>query len=124
MGQQMQKVETKTRITKTGYNQKIDFYRASNCTGCPLRGSCHDGAGNRVIYVNHNLQQLRQKAREKLDSEEGLKKRSLRPIEPEAVFGNIKHNKNYKRLMLRGLNNVAIELGIIAIAHNLAKLAA
>ena len=124
MGQQMRKVCTKTSKTLTGFEQEISFYRAQNCKGCPMRGKCHKGEGNRTIQVNHNLRRLRKKAREKLNSGEGLEKRSRRPIEPEAVFGNIKHNKNFKRLMLRGMKKVEIELGLMAIAHNLSKMAA
>jgi hypothetical protein len=40
------------------------------------------------------------------------------------VFAQIKHNKGFKRFMLRGLEKVQIETGLIAIAHNLAKKAA
>lgn len=124
MGQEMHRVRTKKDKTTTGFEQEISFYRAQNCKGCPIRGRCHKGEGERTIQINHNLRRLRKRAREKLNSDEGLEKRSLRPIEPEAVFGNIKQNKNFRRLMLRGLEKVEIELGIIAIAHNLAKIAA
>lgn len=124
MGQPMVKISTQIIKTSTGHEQEISFYRAKNCIGCPLRGACHKGAGNRQIQVNHNLRRLREQAKRRLKSEEGLKKRSRRPIEPETVFGNIKHNKNFKRLTLRGLKNVQTELGIIAIAHNLSKISA
>ena len=123
MGQAMHKVGTKREKSKNGFEQVIIFYRAQNCNGCPMRGACHKAQGNRTIQVNHKLRSLRKRAREKLNSEEGLIKRSRRPIEPEAVFGNIKQNKNFKRLMLRGMKNVEIELGLMAIAHNLGKIA-
>lgn len=123
-GQEMQKIGEKTIETSTGFEQNISFYKAQSCTGCAMRGSCHKARGKRIIQVNHSLREIRRKAREKLKSEEGIKKRSRRPIEPEAVFGNIKHNKNFKRLMLRGLEKVQIELGILAIAHNLSKIVA
>ena len=124
MGQPMQKIFAKKDKTKTGFEQEISFYRAQNCNGCPMRANCHKSVGNRTIQVNHNMRRLRKKAREKLNSEEGLLKRSRRPIEPESVFGNIKQNKNFRRLMLRGLEKVEVELGIMAIAHNLSKIAA
>jgi hypothetical protein len=41
--------------------------------------------------------------REKLNSETGLKYRSQRPADVEAVFGNIKYNQNFKRFLLKGL---------------------
>jgi len=41
----------------------------------------------------------------------------------EAVFGNIKHNINFKRFMLRGIEKVETEIGLISMAHNLKKVA-
>ncbi len=38
-----------------------------------------------------------------------------------AVFGNIKQNMNFRRFMLRGIDNVNVETGHIAMAHNLKK---
>ena len=121
IGKPMVKIETYEKITKTGFKQEISVYRAQNCEGCPLREECYEGAGNRRIYVNHNVRRLRKKAKEKLNSPEGLAKRSRRPIEPESVFGNIKQNKNFKRFMLRGIEKVTIEVGLLSIAHNLGK---
>ncbi|MBP2619738.1 transposase, partial [Chryseobacterium jejuense] len=40
----------------------------------------------------------------------------------EPVFAQLKHNKNFKRFMLRGKNKVEVEIGILAIAHNLNKM--
>ena len=48
---------------------------------------------------------------------------SQRPQDVEAVFGNLKNNKHFKRFHLRGLKKVEIEFGLLAIAHNLAKAA-
>ena len=56
-------------------------------------------------------------------SEEGLKHRSKRPIEPEAVFGQIKSDNKFNRLLLRRLPKVKTEIGLVVISHNLRKLA-
>ena len=48
--------------------------------------------------------------------------RSRRPIEPEAVFGQIKSNRKFNRFRLRGLDGVAVEFGLISIAVNLCKM--
>jgi hypothetical protein len=37
------------------------------------------------------------------------------------VFANIKHNHLFKRFMLRGIEKVTIETGLLALAHNLRK---
>ena len=61
-------------------------------------------------------------ARERLMSEEGLKHRRRRPIEPEAVFGQMKYNKLYKRFRHVGKENVLMDFTIFAIAFNMQKM--
>jgi hypothetical protein len=39
----------------------------------------------------------------------------------EPVFGNIKNNYHFKRFMLRGIQKVNNETGLLALAHNLRK---
>ena len=109
------------KTTATGFIQTITKYEAKNCNTCPLKGSCHKSNGNRIIEINHRLNQLRQQATEKLLSEEGIKKRKQRCHEVEPVFANIKNNHGFKRFMLRGKQKVTIETGLLALAHNLRK---
>ena len=70
---------------------------------------------------NHNLVRLKQKAKEKLLSHNGIAHRKQRFWDIEAVFGNIKQNMGFKRFMLRGIEKVETEFGLIAMAHNLKK---
>lgn len=123
MGQKMTKRYTRRMKTKSGYEQNYVVYQAQNCQGCPLRGACHKSKTNRKVQINWNLIRHKAKARKKLLSEQGLAYRSKRPADVEAVFGNIKQNKKFTRFMLRGKENVLIEAGLIALAHNLAKMA-
>ena len=124
MGQMMTKRYETNPKTKSGYQQKYSVYEAQNCKGCPLRGACHKSKhNNRKIQINWNLKRHKNKARSKLLSDIGIKHRSQRPVDVEAVFGNIKQNKNFTRYMLRGKDKVLIESGLIALAHNLAKMA-
>ena len=121
MGQPMANIGSYTRKTATGYEQKIDRYQAKNCIGCPMRGLCHKSEHNRIVERNHKLVRLKAKAKEKLLSPAGIAHRKQRCWDVEAVFGNIKHNMNFKRFMLRGLEKVETEIGLIAMAHNLKK---
>jgi hypothetical protein len=50
--------------------------------------------------------------------------RSLRPVEVEIVFGDIKGNFGIRRFLLKGLEKVRLEWGLHCIAHNLRKMAA
>lgn len=121
MGQKMEKTGELKRRTGTGFIQTSSLYQAQRCEGCTLRGQCHQGKGNRKIQINHRLRKLKASERDKLTSEEGLKHRSKRPCDVEAVFGNLKNNKGFKRFLLRGIHKVEIEVGLLAIAHNIAK---
>lgn len=121
MGQHMNLAAIRKRKTTTGYEQTIHVYRAKNCQGCPLRGVCHTGKGNRTMEINHNLNRLKHKADELLLSDQGIRHRKKRPWDVEPVFGNIKANHHFKRFMLRGLEKVDIETGLLALAHNLRK---
>ena len=123
MGQKMKFVRQERRYTASGYQQTGSVYRASRCEGCPLRGQCHKSKRDRQIEVNHTLDDYKARARELLTSEHGLKHRSNRPIEPEAVFGQIKECGSFRRLRLKGLTGAKIEFGLKALAHNLRKLA-
>jgi transposase len=123
MGQRMEYVGDEARGSDLGYVSTVSIYRAKRCDGCPMRGLCHKGKGPRTIEVNHRNKKLRAKARELLDSEEGLRHRSMRPIEPEAVFGQIKFDHGFKRFRLRSLEKVSVEFGLVALAHNLRKYA-
>ncbi len=118
IGQPMKNIGTKQRTTANGYKQKLKLYQAVNCQNCPMRSRCHKAKGNRIIERNQNLNRHRQKVKELMESEIGIIKRRER-WKVEAVFGNIKHNKGFKRLNLRGLAKAETEVGLIGIAHNL-----
>jgi len=124
MGQQMNFTGISKRTTSTGFEQTLKRYQAANCVNCPLNGACHKSKGDRIVEINENLNRLKQKAHELLNSEEGIQRRKKRCFDVEPVFGNIKQNHSFKRFMLRGEEKVAIEWGLIAIAQNLRKKAA
>jgi transposase len=122
MGQKMEKVYQTKRNTKTGFVQYVDVYQAKNCKRCPMRGVCHAAKENKKIYRNARLEAFKEKARKLLKSEQGKIHRGQRCADVEASFGQLKHNKGYKRFLLRGMDNIQTELGLLALSMNLAKL--
>ena len=74
-----------------------------------------------VIEVNHNLNRHKRDASENLKSEEGLEHRKKRCHDVEPVFGNIKANHGFKRFMLRGMEKVTTETGLLCLAQNFRK---
>ena len=121
MGQPMKRIDDGQRKTKSGFVQNYARYQAQRCEGCPLRGSCHHSKGNRILEINYTLNAYRKKAKQNLLSERGIYHRKKRCHDTEPVFANVKHNKGFKRFMLRGLPKVEIETALLAIAHNLQK---
>lgn len=122
MGQHMDFVCRKKNKSELGYESEGSVYKACNCQGCPLRCKCYKAQGNRTIELNHKLLEYKKKVRELLMSEEGMKHRSKRPVEVEAVFGQLKKNKHFNRFLLRGLKKVEVEFGLLAMAHNFMKI--
>ena len=93
MGQKMRCVSEYETPNSYGYVSTIKKYKAQNCKYCSIRSRCFKAKGDRTIEINHNLRRHKHNARKKLNSPKGLKHRSNRPIEPEAVFGQIKYNR-------------------------------
>ncbi len=125
MGQHMRRVGTRHDRTESGYIIEQAVYRAQRCQGCPLRTKCYrKKRGNREIEVSHRLIAYKQRARENLTSDKGLEHRSKRPIEPEAVFGQMKNNMHYKRFRHFGKDKVTMDFAFFAIAFNIKKMAA
>jgi transposase len=107
-----------------GFLKTYALYQATGCRNCPLREACHKQKGNRIIKVNHKGHRLKRQAEQRLKTEKGIYYRKKRPADVEPVFGNIKHNKHFKRFLLKGIDKTEIEWGLICIAHNLKKIAA
>jgi len=99
----------------------LRVYEAPDCTACPLKARCSPKYAARRLFINAEVEPYRRKARELLNSPPGKEYRSRRMIEVESVFGQIKHNGNFRRFFLRGLSKVNTEFHLIAIAHNLKK---
>jgi transposase len=120
----MERIGSRYRKSDNGFVQEYARYKSVGCQGCSLREQCCRNDEDKTIDINHRLVALRERAREKLTSEQGIIYRSRRCIEPETVFGNIKQNKGFRRFMLRGNAKIEVETGLLAIAHNIAKMAA
>lgn len=123
MGQRMSRTGTLQTRTEGGYISQSACYRAIRCKGCPLRCLCYKAKANqRTIRVNHRLNAYKRKACELLTSEEGIKERGRRCIEPEAVFGQMKSNMAYRRFRHMGKDKVLMDFTFFAIAFNIKKL--
>lgn len=110
-------------VTEAGYETRRDYYRCEDCMGCPYAEECKKTERPRALQISHRLNELKKKANENLCSEKGLELRSQRVVEVEQVFGRVKGCWSFRRFHLRGTEKVKIEWGLLAIAHNITKMA-
>jgi transposase len=122
-GKQLTYQWTRRQKTDNGYLTERRVYECAECAACPLKPQCTKAKGNRRLSYSFRLQQFREQARSNLTSEDGKKVRVRRNVEVETVFGNTKHNMRFRRFMLRGVEKVKIEWGLVCIAHNIQKVA-
>ena len=123
-GQRLPYASSREHRSANGYVSERRIYEGQTCNTCPVKDECTRAAGNRKLTIGVELQKMRQKAQDRLVSPRGLKMRSQRPIEVEAVYGRLKQNWGFRRFLLRGLEKVKTEWGILCMAHNIAKVAA
>ena len=121
IGQRMTHIGDGQRVTSSGFVQLISRYQAQNCHNCPMRGMCHQSPGNRIVEVNHSLRKHKQAAKERLNTDRGIKYRKRRPADVEPVFAQLKHNHGFRRFLLKGMSKTEVEIGLLSIAHNLRK---
>jgi hypothetical protein len=112
---------TQNEKTRNGYKTEVRVYECESCAGCELKEKCTRAAGNRQIKISFRLRAYREQARQNLISAEGVQLRTQRGIDVETVFGRIKEDWKFRRFLLRGLEKVSIEWGLLCMAHNLAK---
>lgn len=116
-------IGTRKYVTEAGYETKRDYYRCEDCSLCPYASECKKTEKPKTIQFSHRLNELKKKANENLCSEKGKELRSQRVVEVEQTFGRIKGCWSFRRFHLRGKDKVKIEWGLLAIAHNITKMA-
>lgn len=122
-GKKLRYIDTKRTRSENGFVSERRIYECEDCSRCPVKEACTRAKNNRRILRGEELNRLRQAAHDRLMSPRGVKHRRKRGVEVEAVFGQIKQNMGFRRFMLRGLENVSTEWGIVCMAHNLSKIA-
>lgn len=109
-------------VYKNKYGRTEEVYECEDCSGCPYRSECcKKKEGNRTARLNRELTSMHKEVINNLESIHGALLRMNRSIQSEGTFGIIKWDRSYKRLFRRGLENVNLELTLIACAFNLYK---
>lgn len=108
---------------RSGYVQSFKIYECEDCANCPLKAQCTRAKGNRQVHWNTIFEEMKAKAKTALECDEKATIYAQRKVEVESVFGHIKGNRSFRKFSLRGLDKVHVEFGIVALAHNILKVA-
>jgi hypothetical protein len=103
---------------KTGTNFKL--YGTMQCPSCPFKPLCTSNRLGRIVKRSEH-EEIIEMMREKLNTEEGLKRINKRKEIAEHPFGTMKRLFNQGYLLLKGLRKVTGEIGFTMLAYNLRR---
>lgn len=112
---------------KDGAERMISHYRCEDCSNCPSRAACckaRDMQTQKQLSVCWEKEQMRKASWERITTEEGKLLRVNRSIQAEGSFGQLKHNRGFKRFLTAGFVKVKTELHLLALSQNILKLIA
>lgn len=124
-GRQLLFSHTTTRKSVAGYATQTRMYQATGCAQCPLRDKCVKNAATtacRSLQISEQTRRLRDRADFLLSTQRGIELAHRRGSEIETVWASIKKNMGFTRFTMRGITNVATEIRLVAMGHNLSKL--
>lgn len=101
--------------------RNVWVYKGENCRQCPIQKDCVKNKQGIKILNCYIPERLRIEMREKVRSEEGMRKYSLRK-KLEKVFGHFKLNLGLRQFLTRGLRGVRVEFDLACIAYNLKRI--
>jgi hypothetical protein len=99
---------------KSGFHITVAHYECETCKHCRLQKQCKKAKGNRTVARNERWLRLKKKAKKILEDERFIELRKQRSVEVETVFGQIKGNQGYRRFLLRGMEKVSTEWGLLS----------
>ena len=108
-------------IKGNNYGRQEEIYECEDCSGCSYAERCKKTDKNRMIHLNEELTSFHREVLNNLECIHGALLRMNRSIQAEGTFGVIKYDRNYKRLVRRGLDSVKLEIILVSIGHNLHK---
>ena len=126
-GRELRHIRTETK-EQNGYTQTFEVYGCADCSGCEHKARClykynaeKNAERNKVMKINEQWEELREKSHANIQSERGILKRQIRSIQTEGHFGDIKGNENFRRFNYRSADKVYKEFMLYAIGRNINK---
>ena len=126
-GRELRHIRTETK-EQNGYTQTFEVYGCADCSGCEHKARClykynaeKNPDRNKVMKINEQWEELREKSHTNIQSERGILKRQIRSIQTEGHFGDIKGNEDFRRFNYRSTDKVYKEFMLYAIGRNINK---
>jgi len=109
--------------TRSGFRSDSTVMACDHRDGCPFTDKCVLPKSKRG-EIRRRLGNIREerKAKSRLDTPANREKLKRRSLEPEPVFGQLKHNHGYTRFRHFGKARVEMDLGFVFMALNIMKL--
>jgi len=98
------------------------IYRTTHCQGCPEAAACGVTGGAKEVHVLAGSGALRRLATRMANGGKAIYRDRSKIVEP--IFAHFKHNRGFRRFLLRGRRGAGAEWSLLCIAHNLGKWAA
>ena len=126
-GRELRHIRTETK-EMDGYTQTLEVYGCADCGGCEHKAKClykynaeKNPDRNKVMKINEQWEERKEKSNANIQSEEGILKRKIRSIQTEGHFGDIKENEGFRRFNYRSEKKVYKEFMLYAIGRNIMK---
>ena len=103
------------------YGREEEIYQCGDCSGCPYAEKCKKTDKNRTVRINEELTRMHLEVVENLEGIQGVLLRMNRSIQAEGMFGIMKNDRWYKRIVRRGIKSVRLEVFLVSIGQNLYK---
>mgnify|MGYP003616363948 FL=1 len=103
------------------YGRQEEIYECEDCSGCPYAERCKKTPHNRRISLNRELTKVHAEVIGRLTDTRGFLLRRNRAIQAEGTFGVMKNDREYDRIVRRGMDSVKMEVFLVSIGFNLYK---
>lgn len=122
-GKRLRVVSTEVHVSKSGFRSDVTHMTCDDCQGCPFMDVCQLQR-NKDRLIGRKLGNMREeeKAFVRLSTPQNQERLRRRSLEPEPVFGQLKHNHGYTRFRHFGKSKVKMDLGFELMALNILKL--
>lgn len=122
-GYLMRVIRTEEAYTRSGFRSDRTVMTCDHCQECLFKDKCVLTKSKQgVIYRKLGNLREERKAKARLDLPANQRKLKRRALEPEPVFGQLKHNHGYTRFRHFGKAKVTMDLGFVFMALNILKL--